>query len=166
MKTILAFMLVTLMTTTASAECLSLRQARKEYPREYLSWRGHHCWFAPHARHKKHKHHSEEKVEKKAHTTPLQSKQEEEWQMPDIYPVLTKEPELTADDLRKHGLAQREQTHVFAQPEVKPVEIAQSKPKAEQKHTSSFVYLLIFPLMFAVLVVLGAFRRSPFRWLA
>jgi hypothetical protein len=35
----------------AHAECMSLRQAKRENPGVYLSWRGHHCWFAPAKRH-------------------------------------------------------------------------------------------------------------------
>lgn len=31
-------------------DCMTYKEARKKYPLRYISWKGNHCWFAPHHR--------------------------------------------------------------------------------------------------------------------
>lgn len=167
MEKSLAFLIVLSLTTTASAECLSLRQARREYPNEYLSWRGHHCWFAPNARHKKHKH---KEHERKHEATPLPVPDTPVTETePTPSPVIV-QPELTPDALIRHGV-----THMPKQaPEVLPERTEQVPPRKEpevkrapeRKRIPVAAYLLIVPLIASVLLVLGSFRRFPFsKWM-
>lgn len=45
MKKILIPVLLLFVTQAAEADCLSRREARREWPGKYLRWRDDHCWF-------------------------------------------------------------------------------------------------------------------------
>lgn len=178
-RTRIAIILIaTMLPALAQAECLTLRQAKKEWPGTYLSWRGKHCWFSPkyEKRAKRHRHVIKEERRKPAKLAKsaivLQETEIPSSPAPPVQSMPAPKPVLTAEALVQHYIDTSLSTRINdAETRVEQVRVIlpASPPVLAQTEEQStwrilLVGFLVALLTIATLYVAGLLSLIEDRW--